>query len=91
MLYHSLVMPNTPSHADQNRPRTGPGMLHGEPPLQELLSDPIIALVAQSDRVALDELVRLCEEVCASLGKGPLRTESANPSSPRNLSEGPAS
>jgi hypothetical protein len=37
-------------------------MLHGEPPLQDLLSEPIIRLLAQSYGVSHDELVRLCEE-----------------------------
>ena len=66
-------------------------MLIGEPPLEDLLSEPIVALLAESDRVRLDELVRLCEEVRASLAKAPLRTESDNPSGPRRLPKGPAS
>ncbi len=38
-------------------------MLQGEPPLHELLSEPIIVLLAQSGGVSVEELVRLCQEV----------------------------
>lgn len=36
-------------------------MIQGEPPLDELLDEPIIGLMAQSDGVSLDELGTLFE------------------------------
>ena len=51
-------------------------MLHGEPPLQELLSEPIIILVAQSDGVSVEDLVRLCDEVRTGVLKSEDRTGS---------------
>ncbi len=41
----------------------GPTMRYGEPPLHELLSEPIIQLLAQSDGVSPVELMHLCAEV----------------------------
>jgi hypothetical protein len=38
-------------------------MIQGEPPLDELLDEPIIGLMAQSDGVSLDELRTLVETV----------------------------
>ena len=38
-------------------------MIQGEPPLHELLSEPIVRLMAQSDCVSVDELTSLCEAV----------------------------
>jgi hypothetical protein len=38
-------------------------MIQGEPPPSELLSQPIVRLVAQSDGVSVDELKSLCEAV----------------------------
>ena len=38
-------------------------MIQGEPPLHELLSEPIVRLMAQSDGVSVDELKNLCEAV----------------------------
>ncbi len=38
-------------------------MLQGEPPLDELLSDPVVWLMAGSDGVSLDELASLCEAI----------------------------
>ena len=38
-------------------------MIQGEPSLDELLDEPIIRLVAQSDGVSLDELKALFETV----------------------------
>jgi len=38
-------------------------MLQGEPPLDELLSEPMIVLLADSDGITTEELVRLCAEV----------------------------
>ncbi len=38
-------------------------MIEGEPLLDELLSEPIVRLLAQSDDVSLEELASLCETV----------------------------
>ena len=38
-------------------------MIQGELPLHELLSEPIVWLMAQSDGVSVDELKSLCEAV----------------------------
>jgi hypothetical protein len=38
-------------------------MIQGEPPLDELLSEPIVRLLARSDGVSLEELTSLCEAV----------------------------
>ena len=38
-------------------------MIQGEPPLDELLSESIIWLMAGSDGVSLDELASLCEAI----------------------------
>ncbi len=38
-------------------------MIQGEPPLDELLSEPIVWLMAGSDGVSLDELAGLCEAI----------------------------
>ena len=38
-------------------------MIQGEPPLKQLLSEPIVRLMAQSDGVSIAELTSLCETV----------------------------
>jgi hypothetical protein len=38
-------------------------MIQGEPPIDELLSEPIVRLMAQSDGISVDELESLCETV----------------------------
>ncbi len=38
-------------------------MIQGEPPLDELLSEPTVWLIAKSDDVSLDELASLCEAI----------------------------
>ena len=35
-------------------------MIEGEPPLDELLAEPIIGLMAKSDGISVDELTALC-------------------------------
>ena len=45
-------------------------MIQGEPSLDELLDEPIIRLVAQSDGVSLDELKALFETVREWLTQG---------------------
>ena len=59
--------PGTASHEGHRILRTtcagGRGMIQGEPPIDELLSEPIVWLMAQSDGVSLDELKSLCEAV----------------------------
>lgn len=42
-------------------------MIHGEPPLDELLSEPIVRLLARSEGISLEELASLCEAVRAKL------------------------
>ncbi len=49
-------------------------MIQGEPPLDELLDEPIIGLMAQSDGVSLDELKALFEEVREWLTRGSAST-----------------
>ena len=49
-------------------------MIQGEPPLDELLDEPIIGLMAQSDGVSLDELRTLVETVREWLTRGPAST-----------------
>jgi spore coat protein CotH len=49
-------------------------MIHGEPPLDELLDEPIIGLIAQSDGVSLDELRTLVEQIREWLTRGPAST-----------------
>ena len=44
-------------------------MIQGELPLHELLSEPIVRLMAQSDGVSVDELTSLCETVREKLGR----------------------
>jgi len=60
-------MPDTASHQGHRLLRTsfagGRGLIQGEPPLDELLSEPIVRLMAQSDGVSLDELTSLCATV----------------------------
>ena len=60
-------MSGTPSHQGHShlQPRCagGQGMIQGEPSLDELLDEPIIGLMAQSDGVSLDELRTLFEAV----------------------------
>ena len=71
-------MTGTPSHQGHSllQPRCagGQGMIQGEPPLDELLDEPIIGLMAQSDGVSLDELRALVEAV-----RGHLARDSALP------------
>ncbi len=50
-------------------------MIQGEPPLDELLSEPIIWLIARSDGVSLDELRTLYETVREWLARPLLRPE----------------
>ena len=45
-------------------------MIQGEPPLDELLDERIIGLLAQSDGVSLDELRTLFERVREWLTRG---------------------
>ncbi len=42
-------------------------MIDGEPPLDVLLSDPVVWLMAGSDGVSLDELACLCEAIRETL------------------------
>ena len=44
-------------------------MIQGEPPLAELLAEPIVRLMAQSDGVSSDELTSLCAAVREKLVK----------------------
>jgi len=44
-------------------------MLHGEPKLEELLSEPIVLLTAKSDHVTVEQLRALCEQVRAQLAQ----------------------
>ncbi len=69
-LYHSRddpAMPGIASHQGHRLLRTtcavGLGMIQGEPPLKQLLSEPIVRLMAQSDGVSIAELTSLCETV----------------------------
>ncbi len=49
-------------------------MIQGEPPLDELLDEPIIGLIAQSDGVSLDELKTLFAVVREWLTQGSATT-----------------
>ena len=49
-------------------------MIQGEPLLDELLDEPIIGLLAQSDGVSLDELRTLFERVREWLARGSAST-----------------
>ena len=49
-------------------------MIQGEPPLDELLDEPIIGLMAQSDGVSLEELRILFETVREWLNRGSATT-----------------
>ena len=42
-------------------------MIHGEPKLEELLSEPIVLLTAKSDHVTAEQLRALCERIRAQL------------------------
>ena len=42
-------------------------MIHGEPKLEELLSEPIVLLTAKSDGVSAEQLRALCERIRARL------------------------
>ncbi len=42
-------------------------MIHGEPKLEELLSEPIVLLTAKSDHVTAEQLRALCERIRARL------------------------
>jgi len=44
-------------------------MIHGEPKLEELLSEPIVLLTAKSDHVTVEQLRALCEQVRAQLAQ----------------------
>jgi hypothetical protein len=59
-------------------------MIHGEPKLEELLSEPIVLLTAKRDGVSVEQLRALCERIRAQL----IRTSSAGerdaPSVPRS-------
>jgi hypothetical protein len=48
-------------------------MIHGEPKLEELLSEPIVLLTAKRDGVSAEQLRALCERIRARL----IRTSSA--------------
>jgi hypothetical protein len=56
-------------------------MIQGEPPLHELLLEPIIRLMAQSDGVSVDELTSLCETVREKL----VRASASGPRSSKSL------
>jgi hypothetical protein len=56
-------------------------MIQGEPPLHELLLEPIIRLMAQSDGVSVDELTSLCETVRETL----VRASASVPRSSKSL------
>ncbi len=43
--------------------RAGCGMLHGEPELEEILSEPIVLMVARRDGVSGAQLRALCERI----------------------------
>ncbi len=43
--------------------RAGCGMLHGEPRLEEILSEPIVLMAARRDGVSVAELRALCERI----------------------------
>ncbi len=49
-------------------------MIQGEPPLDELLDEPTVWLMAQSDGVSLDELRTLVEAVREWLIRGSVST-----------------
>ncbi len=42
-------------------------MIHGEPKLEELLSEPIVLLAAKRDGVSAEQLRALCERIRAQL------------------------
>jgi hypothetical protein len=42
-------------------------MIHGEPKLEELLSEPIVLQTAKSDHVTAEQLRALCERIRAQL------------------------
>jgi len=52
-----------------------------EPPLDELLADPIMGLLLRSDRIAPDRLADLLVEVALRLGPAPQRDGSAGAAS----------